>query len=116
MPLAAAGRGGVRWLGNMRGHARRGQLPGDIPPPGAPFHRERDVIAAGEPRQPRPQVLPVGGGDLAAFHLPGHGAGVVERQLLPVNIQPAYDRHPDLLKLRGALPGAPHAKCLPNQS
>jgi hypothetical protein len=100
MPLAAAGGSGVGRLADMRGDPGRGQLLGDIPPPGAPLHRERDVVAACEPRQPGPQVLPVGRGDLAAPHLPGHGAGVVERQLLPVDIQPAYDGHRDLLKLR----------------
>src|ERR1017187_2163102 len=58
------------------------------------------------PRQPGAQVLPVGRGDLAPLHLPGHGVEIVESQLLPVNIQPAYDRHPDLLQFRDALPGA----------
>ena len=51
-------------------------------------------------RQPGPQVHPVSRGDLAAHYLPGHRAGIVERQLLPVDIQPAYDRHRDLLTLR----------------
>ena len=92
--------GGVGRLGHMRRDAGRGQLLGDIPPPGAPLHRERDVLAAGEPRQPGPQVLPVGRGDLAAPHLPGHGVEIVEGDLLPVDIQPAYDGHRDLLKLR----------------
>ena len=87
-------------LGQMRRDAGRGQLLGDIPPPGAPLGRERDVLAASEPRQPGPQVLPVGRGDLAAPHLPGHGAGIVEGDLLPVDIQPAYDGHRDLLTLR----------------
>jgi hypothetical protein len=84
----------------MRGDARGGQFPGAIPPPGAPLHRERDVITVGEPRQPGPQVLPVGRGDLAPLYLPGRGVEIVEGQLLPVDIQPAYDRHRDLLKLR----------------
>ena len=74
----------------MRGDPGRGQLLGDIPPPGAPFHGERDVVAAGEPCQPGPQVHPVCRGDLAALYLPGHGAGIVEGQLLPVDIQPGY--------------------------
>jgi hypothetical protein len=68
----------------------RGQLLADIPPPGAPLDRERDILNVGEPRQPGPQVLPVGRADLAAAHLPGHGVQVVEGDLLPVDIQPAY--------------------------
>ena len=44
-------------------------------------------------------------GRLAAPHLPGHGVQVVEGDLFPVDIQPAYDGHRDLLKLRrGAHP------------
>ena len=75
MPLAAASRSSVGWFPDMRGDPGRGQFLGDIPPPGAPLHRERDVVTAGEPRQPGPQVLPVSRGDLAAPDLPGHGAG-----------------------------------------
>jgi len=107
VPLAAAGERGAGRPGQMRRHARRGQLPGDIPPPGAPLDRERDIVAVGEPGQPGAQVLPAGRGDPAAPHLPGHGAGVVEGDLLPVDIQPACDEHRDLLKLRGA-----HARAL----
>src|SRR6516164_2894831 len=84
----------------MRRDPGRGQLPGDIPPPGAPLHRERDAIAAAEPGQPGPQVHPVGRADLPALHLPGLGVEVVEGDLLPVDIQPAYDGHRDLLTLR----------------
>ena len=40
--------------------------------------------------------------ELAAAHLPGPGVEVVEGDLLPVDIQPAYDGHRDLLKLRRA--------------
>ena len=42
----------------------------------------------------------VGRGDLAALHLPGRGVEVVERDLLPMDVEPAYDGHRDLLKLR----------------
>jgi hypothetical protein len=115
MPLAAPGRGGVGRLAQMRRDAGAGQFLGHIPPPGAPLHRERDVIAAGEPRQPGPQVLPVGRGDLAAPHLPGHGIQAVEGQLLSVDIQPAYDGHRDLLTLPRA-PERPNADCLRSQS
>ena len=89
----------------MRGASDRGQLLGDIPPPGAPLQRERDIVTAGEPRQPGPQVRAVSRGDLAAPDLPSHGVETVEGQLLPVDIQPAYDGHRDLLKL----PRAPQA-------
>jgi len=99
VPLAAAGEGGIGRLGHVRRDAGRGQLPGDVPPAGAPLQRERDVIAAGEPRPPGPQVRPVGRGDPAPLHLTRHGVQVIERQLLPVDIQPAYDGHRDLLKL-----------------
>ena len=116
VPLAAAGERGIRRLGQMRRDPGRGQLLCDIPPPGAPLDRERDVITAGEPRQPGPQVLPVGRGDLAALHLPGPGVEIVESDLLPVNIQPAYDRHRDLLKLRRGAGTRPHANCLRGQS
>jgi NAD(P)-dependent dehydrogenase (short-subunit alcohol dehydrogenase family) len=102
VPLAAAGKGGIGRLGQMRRDAGRGQFLRDIPPPGAPLDRERDVLAAGEPRQSGPQMRPVRRGDLAALHLPGLGVEVVEGDLLPVDIQPAYDGHRDLLKLRRA--------------
>jgi len=59
MPLAATGGSGVSRLAHIRGDPRRGQSPGHIPPPGAPLHRERDVVPAGEPHQPGPQVRPV---------------------------------------------------------
>ena len=55
---------------------------------------------ASEPGQPGPQVRPVGRGDLAAAHLTGLGVEVVEGDLFPVDIQPAYDGHRDLLTLR----------------
>jgi hypothetical protein len=54
----------------MRRDAGRGQLIRDVPPAGAPLQRERDVITAGEPRQPDTQVRPVGRGDLARFTSP----------------------------------------------
>src|ERR1700748_1099660 len=58
----------------------------------------------GESRDPvtesGPQVRPVSRGDLAALHLPGHCVQVAGRELLPVDIKPAYDGHRDLLKLQ----------------
>jgi len=89
----------------MRLQAGGRQLLREIPPPGASLECERDLAPAGEPGQPGPHVLPVGRGDLAALDLPGGGVEIVEGDLLPVDIQPAYDRHRDLL----TLPGAPQA-------
>src|SRR6266436_6525207 len=100
VPLAAAGERGISRLSDVCRDAGRGQLLADVPPAGAPLQRERDVLAAGEPRQPAPQVRAVSRGDLAPLHLPGRGIQVVEGDLLPVDIQPAYDGHRDLLKLR----------------
>ena len=71
--------------------------------------RERDIATAGEPRQPAVQVRPVSLADLAALHLAGHRVEIVESQLLPVDIQPAYDGHRDLLKLPRARQRALHA-------
>jgi len=62
MPLAAASRGSGGWFPDMRGDPGRGQFLGDISPPGAPLHRERDVVTAGERRQAGTQVLPIGRG------------------------------------------------------
>jgi hypothetical protein len=109
MPLAAPRRSGVGRLAQMRGDPGRGQLLGDIPPPGTPLYRERHLVTAGEPGQPGPHVRPVRRGDLPALDLPGHGVETVEGDLLPVNIQPAYDRHRDLLTLPRA-PQAPHTR------
>jgi len=114
VPLAAAGEGGIGRLGDVRRDAGRGQLLCDVPPAGAPLQRERDVVPAGEPCQPGPQVRAVGRGDLAALHLPGLRVQVVERELLPVDIQPAYDGHRDLLKLQRGL--STPRECLRGQS
>src|SRR5262249_61688679 len=73
------------------------------------LHRERGILAAGEPGQPGPHVRPVRRGDLPALDLPGHRVQVVEGDLLPVNIQPAYGRHRGLLTLRRA-PQAPRTR------
>ena len=57
-------------------------------------------------------MRPVGRRDLAALHLPGHGVEIVEGDLLPMDVQSAYDGHRDLLKLRRGARSAPHANCL----
>jgi len=116
VPLAAARECGVGRLGDVRRDAGRSQLLRDVPPAGAPLQRERDVIAAGEPRQPGPQVDTVGRGDLAALHLPRRGVQVVERDLFPVDVEPAYDGHRDLLKLRRGARKRPMRNALRDQS
>ena len=73
----------------------------------------RDISAADKPRQPGPQVLPVG------LTWPRHTCPVTVSRwskviLLPVDIQPAYDDHRDLLKPGEAR--TPHANCLRSQS
>jgi hypothetical protein len=56
---------------------------------------------------------PVRRSHLPAAHLPGHRVQVIECQLLPVDIQSAYDRwHRDLLKLHGRMPNTPIVVCL----
>ena len=57
---------------------------------------------------------PVSRGNLAALHLPGDGVQVVEGDLLPVDIQPAYDGHRDLLKLQRGI--STPRECLRGQS
>jgi hypothetical protein len=79
VPFPPAPCRGVGRLGQMRGDPGRGQLLSHIPPPGAPLHRERDIVAPGEPGQPAAQVQPVSRADLTALHLPGHGVQVVDR-------------------------------------
>jgi hypothetical protein len=70
-----------------------GHLFGDVPPSGAAFHRERHRPGRGrvEPGQPVGQVFPVGRGDPAAFPFPVLLVDPVECQLLPVDVQAAYD-------------------------
>jgi hypothetical protein len=114
VPLTAPRERDIGRLGQMRGDPGRSQLLGHVPPPGAPLHRERDIVAPGEPGQPAAQVQPVSRADLTAPHLPGHGVQVVECDLLPVDIQPACDGHRDLLTLRRGA-HAPHAN-LPTRS
>ena len=76
VPLAAAGEGGVGRPGQMRRDPGRGQLLDDIPPPGTPLNRERDILAA----------------------VPRLFMSTWKSDLLPVDIQPAY-RLPELALL-----------------
>src|SRR6266849_5471006 len=65
-----------------------------------PVHPSTANATSSRPLNRASQARPVGRADLAAPHLPGAGVEVVEGDLLPVDIQPAYDGHRDLLKLR----------------
>jgi len=79
-------------------HARGGQLLAHIPPPGAALQRELRVPVRAVLGQPTPQHVPRRRADLA----PPHQAVVVhiiERDLLPMHVKPAYHRHRDLLEL-----------------
>jgi hypothetical protein len=77
----------------MRSHPGALQLLDHIPPTGARLGRERDIMAAGKPPQPCRQSSSISRNDLAALHLPGGCVEIVEGDLLPVHIEPAYDRH-----------------------
>jgi hypothetical protein len=92
---------GLGRLGQQRGNPRPLQLLHHEQPPRAAFHRERHILAAGEPLlQPRPQHVPAGRTDPAPPHLPGDGVQVVECDLLPVDVKPSYDGpYRDLLTL-----------------
>ena len=84
-------------LGQVRHHARGLALLDHEPPPGAALHRQLHVLA-GQFRQPAAEQLPIRRADPAPAHLAGDGVQHIERDLLPVQIQPAYDRHRDLLE------------------
>jgi hypothetical protein len=77
-------------------------LLGHVPPPGTTLHRECHRVDPVETVQPIGEMFPVRRSDPAALAAPGLLLDVVERQLLPMNVQPAYDRHRDLLNLRSA--------------
>ena len=83
----------------MRVGSRSGQLLDHIAPPGAPLHRHLRVPLRAVHAQPAPQRLAGRRTDLTAAHQPGIGVHVIERDLLPMHVKPAYDRHWDLLKL-----------------
>jgi hypothetical protein len=75
------------------------QLFDHIPPPGAALHRERRIGQSIETAQPHRQIPPVRRRDLPPAQLAGSGVDVIEGELLSVDVQSAYDRHRDLLKL-----------------
>jgi hypothetical protein len=95
----------------MRGQPGPRDLLGDVASPGAPLHREIHVGTAGESAgKPVGQMRPVCGRDLPPRQLAGIGIDIVERQLLPVNVQSSYDGYRNLLKLPGDAPNVPYAK------
>ena len=105
--LPTAQRGGVGRLGQMRAHPGRGQLLGDITPPGAPLERQMRLRLPGQmPGQPAGQMRPIRRRDPAPLQLTGVGVDTVEGDLLPMDVQSSYDGHRDLLKLPRA-PSAP---------
>jgi hypothetical protein len=61
-------------------------LLGNLAPPGATLHCERDLLNSLEAAQPQRQVLPVGRRDPTPLQPAGFRIDVVERQLLPVNV------------------------------
>jgi len=89
---AALQTGHVRRFGKMRTHTRRLALLDHEPPAGAALHSQIDgpVLETG---QPAPERLPIGRCDPAALAHTRRRVHHVERDLLPVQIQPTYDRH-----------------------
>src|SRR5271166_3917863 len=78
---------------------RRGQLPDHIPPPRTALQRKLRVPTRAVLAQPTPQRLACGRPDLTGVHQ-AVVVHVIERDLLPVHVKPAYHRHQwDLLKL-----------------
>ena len=73
----------------------------DITPTGAPLQRQIDInsVCCRPPPQPVREMTPISRTDPASLQLTGHGVDIVERDLLPVNVEPSYDGHRDLLKL-----------------
>ena len=91
---------GLGRLGQQRGDPRPCQLLHHEPPPRAALHRERHIITASEPPQPRPKLRPARRIDPAPPHLPGHGVQVVKGDLSTMDVKSSYDGHyRDLLTL-----------------
>jgi hypothetical protein len=83
----------------MRRTTRRRELLDHIPPPGAALHRHLRIAVRAMLAQPAPQRRAGCRPDLTAAHQPGIGIHIIERDLLPMHVKPAYHRHRDLLKL-----------------
>jgi hypothetical protein len=78
-------------LGQHRPRAGPDQFVDHVPPAGTRLDNELHVVNAGEAGQPRPQMRPVRRSDLPPQHLTRDRVHIVERQLLPVHVQRAYD-------------------------
>ena len=76
----------------MRHHPRCGQLLDHIPPPGTALQRELRVPARAVLAQPRPQRLQRRRADLTPPNQPVV-IHIVEHDLLPMPVKPAYHRH-----------------------
>jgi hypothetical protein len=98
-PLAAAQAARLGRLGQMR-HGTGGlELLDDEAPPGRRLKRRLHLLGV-EPTQEAPEALPVRRTNPARPDLTGLGVERVEGDLLAVHVEPNYDRHPGLLKLR----------------
>ena len=91
VPLAPASRSGIGRLAHMRGNPGRGQPLGHIPPPGTPLHGERDVPRPANRTSQARRCTRSAGAIWPRSTSPLTVPGIVEGQLLPVDIQPAYD-------------------------
>jgi hypothetical protein len=108
-PLLTTPRGGgIGRLGQVRHHSSTAQLFHHVPPPGAALHRELHIGHTVETAQPHRQIPPIGRSDLPPRQLSRRPVDIVEGQLLSVQIQPAYDRHGNLLTLRDTLMSNAH--------
>src|SRR5439155_15997872 len=93
------------WVSHMRHHPGGRQLLDHIPPPGAALQPKLRAPTGAVLAQPPPQRLARGRADLAPTHqtVVVH---IIERDLLPMHVKPAYHRHQDLLKLPKTLTDA----------
>jgi hypothetical protein len=82
----------------MRHHPRGRQLLAHIPPAGAALQRELAISIRAVLGQPMSQRLPRGRTDLTPVHQPVV-VYIIERDLLSVHVQAAYDGHRDLFEL-----------------
>jgi hypothetical protein len=87
---------GLRWIGQMGLDARPTKLLDHVAPAGGRLHGDGRLLtgeAFGEPFQPGPEVFPIGRLDLAPMYFAGLQLHVVESDLLPVQVETAYNVH-----------------------
>ena len=87
----------LRRVREMRRHTSRPALLDDEPPPGAALNHHVDLLPS-ELLQPATKRLPVCRRQPAAPALTRVDIHPVIRDLAAVNVEPAYDRHRDLLE------------------